>query len=56
MKLLLENYVHNEKLTLVDFIYLFLVKLNQKHDTIFEDGSIQCGDSRERSLGDITEI
>ncbi len=56
MTLHIENYKHNEELTLADFLYLFLTKLNPYRTTLYDSGEQQCSNNRERSLGDITSI
>ena len=52
----LQGYKHNKELKLNEFIYLFLMKLNQEYDTYDEKDYMQCEARRSRSLGDITEI
>jgi hypothetical protein len=58
MELKLIDYVHDEKLTLLEFIYCFLMSFNEKYRTVYADHPevIQCDISRSRSLGDITAI
>lgn len=58
----LEGYRHNGELTLVDFIYLFFIKLNKKYKTIddsldpSDNDYLVCYQGRDRSLGDIHMI
>lgn len=54
----LEKYTHDERLTLIDFIYLFFVKLNDKFSTVDpeNDDYLICHSGRSRSLGDIYKI
>jgi hypothetical protein len=56
MKLKLQNYEHNTNLNLIQFIYLFLTKLNLEHNTLTWYGEPKCDVDRNRSLGDITAI
>lgn len=51
--LYIENYIHDEKLTLNQFIELFLVQLNENNNTIYNSNKIQCKSGKTRSLGDI---
>jgi len=55
-KLSLKDYTHNEELSLVEFIYLFLVKFNEEHETINEENKITTDICKLRSLGDIFAI
>jgi len=56
MKLTLKEYIHNNELSLKEFLYNFLVIENNNRDTLDEDGNIQTSRCRSRSLGDITCI
>lgn len=56
MSLQIEKYEHDEQLTLADFLYLFLVDLNERWNTLYQDGSLQCLSCKHRSLGDIHQI
>lgn len=57
MKLKLENYRHNSKLSVPQFLYLFLNNLNFTCNTTNEDGTqVTCPTSKFRTLSDIQKI
>lgn len=56
MKLKLKDYIHDQELSLTEFIFYFLKNFNKSHDTLNEDNSLQCYKNKHRSLGDITAI
>ena len=55
-KLYLKDYDHDKDLSLLEFIYLFLTKLNNNYDTFNEHDNIQCYKGKHRSLEDIANI
>ena len=51
-----KSLIHDDTLTLTEFIFHFLTDYNQNYNTVDEEGNIQCYSGKHRSLGDITEI